>query len=299
MILKFTRITAARYVVAACVVSTLAAPLTTAFADDAVNGETSKPTKSVAKNAPSANRVDVMIYQVQPGDAVERIARRFDLQIQTLLSANPKVAKPPHLLQIGQTLVIPPSDGVFYSIQSGDTLEAIALKFKSSSQTIVGFAPNGIVDANVLSVGAMIFIPSGATSDAPGSPALVSTKDDAATSTFIWPADGPVTRGFSGWHPGLDIACRMGTPVVASADGTVIRAGWDNMGYGWMVWIEHDNGYKTLYAHLSRYDVDAGQIVRQGQLIGLSGNSGNSLGPHLHFEISLNGAKQNVMRLLP
>jgi murein DD-endopeptidase MepM/ murein hydrolase activator NlpD len=91
----------------------------------------------------------------------------------------------------------------------------------------------------------------------------------------------------------------MGTPVVASADGTVIRAGWDNMGYGWMVWIEHDNGYKTLYAHLSRYDVDAGQIVRQGQLIGLSGNSGNSLGPHLHFEISLNGAKQNVMRLLP
>lgn len=299
MILKFTRITAARYVFAACVLLTLAAPLTTAFADDADNGETSKLTNAVAKNAPSANRVDVTTYQVQPGDAVERIARRFNLQIHTLLSANPKVAKPPHLLQIGQTLVIPPSDGVFYSIQSGDTLEAIALKFKSSSQTIVGFAPNGIVDANVLSVGAKIFIPSNASIDAPDLPAPVSTKDVAATSTFIWPADGTVTRGFSGWHPGLDIGCPMGTPIVAADDGTVIRAGWDNMGYGWMVWIEHDNGYKTLYAHLSRYDVDVGQIVRQGQLIGLSGNSGNSLGPHLHFEISLNGAKQNVTGLLP
>ena len=111
-----------------------------------------------------------------------------------------------------------------------------------------------------------------------------------------WPVSGRITspfgyrvfRGKRDFHTGIDIAVWYRTPVAAPADGVVIVAGWQN-GYGWSVQIQHAEGWSTLYAHLSRYLVNAGDRVKRGQIIGLSGNSGNSTGPHLHYEIRLNG----------
>lgn len=115
---------------------------------------------------------------------------------------------------------------------------------------------------------------------------------------FIHPVDGRITSGFGvrrdpftekhKFHKGIDIACPIGTPVVASAEGTVVFAGVKK-GYGKTVLVEHRNGYRTLYGHLSALITRPGSKVKQGQRIALSGMTGRSTGPHLHFEVRRQG----------
>jgi len=123
-----------------------------------------------------------------------------------------------------------------------------------------------------------------------------------SSAGFIWPLRGPVTSTFGmRWgrmHEGLDIAPGYGTPIHASKAGTVILAGTMG-GYGNVVIISHGGGFSTLYAHQSRLAVSDGQTVSQGQVIGYVGSSGHSTGPHLHFEIRVNGIAQNPLRYLP
>ncbi len=97
----------------------------------------------------------------------------------------------------------------------------------------------------------------------------------------------------------LDIANRLGTPVVASDGGRVVFAGWDNTGYGYSVVIDHGNGYRTRYAHFSYYYVNYGDYVNQGAVIGKVGSTGRSTGPHLHFEVLKNGWRVNPWNYLP
>ncbi|MEO0562443.1 MAG: M23 family metallopeptidase, partial [Chloroflexota bacterium] len=94
-------------------------------------------------------------------------------------------------------------------------------------------------------------------------------------------------RGFTGFHTGVDLAASVGTPVLAAQGGTVIFAGWNNWGYGYTVVLAH-GPFTTLYGHLSNINVGCGQSVGAGQVIGGVGNTGNSSGPHLHFEIRFN-----------
>lgn len=102
------------------------------------------------------------------------------------------------------------------------------------------------------------------------------------------PLQGRLSQGFHPGHRAIDLAVPEGTPVRATMDGQVVFAGWDTHGYGNLVILE--NGpYRTYYAHLSEIPVQVGQQVRAGEVIGLSGNTGNSTGPHLHYEIRLNG----------
>ncbi len=115
----------------------------------------------------------------------------------------------------------------------------------------------------------------------------------------LWPTDGgvisspyggrtgPINGGFD-WHPGLDIAVDIGTPVYAAAMGTVDKAGW-NGGYGQYVRIRHGNGYESAYGHMSGIAVSPGQQVRKGEIIGFVGSTGYSTGPHLHFEVFVDG----------
>jgi len=120
-----------------------------------------------------------------------------------------------------------------------------------------------------------------------------------------WPAVGTITsefgyRKFMGkrdFHTGVDIGVWYRTEVHATQDGTVIAAGWQR-GYGWTVEITHTMGFSTLYAHLSRYLVDVGDEVKAGDVIGLSGGSGNVTGPHLHYEIRLNGVPVDPSKYL-
>jgi murein DD-endopeptidase MepM/ murein hydrolase activator NlpD len=109
---------------------------------------------------------------------------------------------------------------------------------------------------------------------------------------LIWPVNGPVVSGY-GWrwgrmHEGIDIAAGMGTPIWAAAAGTVIHAGWLG-GYGNLVVLDHGNGLATAYAHASAILVGVGQLVSQGETVSLVGSTGNSSGPHLHFEVRVNG----------
>ncbi len=123
------------------------------------------------------------------------------------------------------------------------------------------------------------------------------TLEEATYSSPVnWPARGDVTsdfgwrvfRGRPNYHTGIDIGLAYGTPVQVTGDGVVVGAGWQPS-YGWSVLVDHGQGYSSLYAHLSQTLAKVGQRVRLGDAIGLSGSSGNSTGPHLHYEIWKDG----------
>jgi murein DD-endopeptidase MepM/ murein hydrolase activator NlpD len=113
---------------------------------------------------------------------------------------------------------------------------------------------------------------------------------------FLWPTHGVLTQGFFDYHPGIDIANDVGTPEVAADAGKVVFAGWG--AYGIYVEIDHGNGFHTVYAHMSAVLVKTGQVVAQGQELGLMGATGRASGPHLHFEIRYQGVPQNPIDLL-
>jgi murein DD-endopeptidase MepM/ murein hydrolase activator NlpD len=139
----------------------------------------------------------------------------------------------------------------------------------------------------------------------------LATKAGATSSSVpsIWPVIGPLRSGvgmrsnpFGGssieYHKGQDISAPTGTPVNATADGVVVVAGWVR-GYGNGIYIDHGNGISTRYGHLSRIDVVVGQIIKQGQHLGLVGSTGRSTGPHLHYEVRINGQPANPLTYLP
>lgn len=119
-----------------------------------------------------------------------------------------------------------------------------------------------------------------------GNPAT-SYRDDRRL--LIWPTAGQITQRFHRYHEGLDIAGPTGTPILAAEDGRVIKAGWDDWGLGNAIVLQHEDGSRTVYGHNQRFFVRVGETVRQGQTIALMGSTGNSTGPHLHFEVILNG----------
>ncbi len=128
-----------------------------------------------------------------------------------------------------------------------------------------------------------------------------------ASTPAVWPVRGWVTSpfgsrvspftGMTQFHEGIDIATPEGTPVIAPADGVVIKAGFE-AGYGNMVEISHGYGLKTVFGHNSRLNVKQGQHVKRGDIISYSGNSGSSTGPHVHYEVRLNGLPVNPLRYL-
>jgi murein DD-endopeptidase MepM/ murein hydrolase activator NlpD len=125
-----------------------------------------------------------------------------------------------------------------------------------------------------------------------------------AAAPKAWPLVGPITSGFGyrvlpstgylEFHQGIDIGAWYGTPVLATKAGKVVFAGW-RPGLGWTVVLEHEMGFTTVYGHNSWYFVDPGDMVQEGQKIALSGDSGRSTGPHLHYEIHLNDVPVDPM----
>jgi murein DD-endopeptidase MepM/ murein hydrolase activator NlpD len=105
-------------------------------------------------------------------------------------------------------------------------------------------------------------------------------------------------RGRAAMHPGVDLAAPLGTPIYATADGTVDRAEWNNGGYGNMVEIDHGHGIQTRYGHLTRYIVTVGEHVKRGQMIAYMGSTGRSTGSHLHYEVRLDGKAVNPIPFL-
>ncbi len=271
-------------------------------------------------NIPDRGRAKVVKYTVQPGDSIFGIAKEFNLKPESVLWANfDKLQDDPQMVEVGLTLNIPPVDGVYYQWKEGDTLEKVAEKYKANVEDILLWPGNRLDLTNpVIEPGYYIMIPGGKgefrtwvvpTYWRPGAGANQSIKGQCSnfdpgaggTGTFIWPL--PASHYISGndfWegHLAIDIGASVGDQVVASDSGWVVYAGGIGGGYGNMVMIDHGNGYHTLYAHNSQVLVRCGQYVTQGRVIALAGSTGNSTGPHLHFEVRYNGSFLNPWSVL-
>jgi murein DD-endopeptidase MepM/ murein hydrolase activator NlpD len=265
--------------------------------------------RSIAEtSAPVEARSGIITYTVQSGDTIETIAARFKILPSTLVWSNKDVENQPDQLSIGQVLSILPVDGIWYEVQSADTLTDIADKFKVKPEDIVNYPLNNLNAGANLLAGVRIVIPNGvkavaatASSSSSGGYSNIGSAavNPSASGNFLWPTRGSITQYFGVYHSGLDIAYAVGIPIAAADGGYVAYAGWDNTGYGYMILINHGNGFSTLYGHLSQYYVDAGQPVARGQLIAAMGSTGNSTGPHLHFEVRYGGVPQNPLFYLP
>ncbi len=249
-------------------------------------------------------RAEAIEYTVKPGDTVSSIASKFDVDTDTILWLNDMGAK--DKIKPGQTLEILPVIGVSHKVRKGDTVYSIAKKYDVDAQQIVNFPFNTFTNDETfaLAVGQIMIVPDGILPQArPTSPRIRQLTPDAGTvvasGQFVWPTSGTLSQRFVWYHKGLDIANKAAPNVLAADSGTVVVAGWtDGYGYGNRVIIDHGNGYRTLYGHLSRIYVVPGQTVSRGSAIGKMGTSGRSTGVHLHFEVLRNGVYLNPLSVL-
>lgn len=249
---------------------------------------------------------DLETYVVERGDTPDGIAQKFGIQPETLLGGNPQLSQESSLLQTGVELIILPVDGVLHDVGPGDTLTSVANLYGVSEEAIIAYEPNNLEFPYRLYPETQIMVP-GAVRElfvwTP--PTLASVGGTSAegsgvrplvvgTGTFIFPVNSRnYTQFFWYGHPGVDIGLSEGSAVVAADTGTVTYAGWNVYGYGNLIVVNHGNGYETFYAHLNGFNVVPGQIVTQGQVIGYSGDTGNSSGPHIHFEIRINNNRDD------
>jgi len=229
------------------------------------------------------------------------IASKFGISVDSIKWSNNLKSD---IIKPGQILKIPPEDGVIHKVAAGESIYSIAKKYDVAAQNIVNFPMNDFLDLDnfTLAIGQYLFVPGGKVVEKPLPEATRFVAQIQAglrgTSNFIWPTSGSITQYPVWYHMALDIA-NPGAPAILAADsGTVSYAGCLSWGYGCHVVIDHGNGYQTLYAHLSRYDVEAGQSVSQGQVIGMMGSTGRSTGTHLHFEIRQGGQLLNPLNFL-
>jgi len=260
---------------------------------------------------PERPRLEILNYIVLKGDTLFGIAEKYGLKPETILWGNYDVLQDnPHSLRPEQNLNILPINGTYYEWSAGDSMESVASFFDVEAQEIIDWPGNNILpDQNMddpnIELGTPIVIPGGrrefVTWSAPritrSNPAVARIAGPGACGSiysgpigegfFIWPTTASFLsgNGYSDFHPGIDIAGGMGSAIYASASGVVVYAGWNNYGYGYMIVIDHGDGWQTLYAHMSQVNVVCGQAAFQGNVIGGVGSSGNSSGPHLHFEM--------------
>lgn len=272
---------------------------------------------------PSRPRVNVITYTVETGDNLFLIAQNYGLKPATLLFGNyESLEDNPRLLKPKQVLNILPVDGAYYEWKEGDTLESVAQYYSVDPSAIIDY-PGNFIDLTQVSQGQLtiqpgtrLIIPGGTRPIKDWGPPAITRSNPAVAryygegacgsvyegaigaGTFVWPTTDRTISGFtydSGVHPAVDIGGAEGNPIYATDSGVVVYAGWSDYGYGYMIVLDHGNGWQSAYAHLSAVGVGCGQSVYQGGQIGALGNTGNSSGPHLHFELSINGVKVNPL----
>lgn len=279
---------------------------------------------------PSRPRTEIITYTIQKGDTIFGIAEMFGLKPETIFWGNYyTLLDDPHNINPGVTLNIMPMDGTYHRWSEGEGLNGVAHGYDVTPDVIVNWPGNHLDPATLgdyshpnIEPGTMLFVPGGErdyvtwsapriSRDNPGvakilGPGSCGTIVDGAvgTGTFIWPANNHWLSGYdyspSTNHFGIDIAGGLGDAIYAADNGVVVYAGWNDWGYGNVIVIDHDGGWQTLYAHLSVLNVGCGQSAYQGDVIGYFGSTGNSSGPHLHFEmLNESYGKVNPWNFLP
>jgi murein DD-endopeptidase MepM/ murein hydrolase activator NlpD len=286
------------------------------------------PVSAVSRRAslhtviPNRPRQEIKDYTVTTGDSVFGIAQTFGIKPESVLWANYDLLNDnPDFLAVGMELEIPPVDGVLYTWKEGDTIEGVASRFEAEPQDILNWSGNklDLTDPKI-EPDQMVMVPgghrefrqwivptiprgkAGVSTSLYGGGACSGSYDGAyGTGTFVWPAANHYLSGNDYWsgHLAIDIAAGEGAAVWAADSGVVVFAGSAFGGYGNMIMIDHGNGYQSLYAHLSQVSVGCGASVSQGQFIAIAGNTGNSTGPHLHFEVRYLGGFVNPWFVLP
>lgn len=264
---------------------------------------------------PTRPRIDVVEYTVQQGDSVFAIAEKFGLKPTTILFGNYAILKDsPDSLRPGQVLEILPVDGTYYEWQGTETLTGVAEYFGVEPEVIINYPGNkldpdaiGDFSAPNIAGGTWLVVPGGRREFTSWSAPAQLVQSNPSISiwgegvcngisfvqvgygTFIYPTPEHWLSGTPFLpdikHFAVDFAGQLGSAIWASDAGTVVYAGWNSSGYGNLIVLDHGNGWESRYAHLSQINVSCGQAVGQGELIGLMGSTGNSTGPHLHFEL--------------
>ena len=230
-------------------------------------------------------RPRIFEYTVEPMDCLYNIAARFGTDVETLVRLN-NIANP-GLIHPGDRLEILTVVGCVHDVEEGDTVAAIAVAYGVDETTIR--EANKLGEIPVLPRGERVIVPGG-----------IAARSSLRIS-FCWPVRGRLTSGY-GWrdgkfHYGIDIAAPYGTAFRASAGGRVTHTGYRGS-YGIMIELDHGGGCLTRYAHASQAVVSVGQLVSAGQLLGYIGLTGNTTGPHLHFEIHADGEKVDPLNYL-
>lgn len=274
---------------------------------------------------PDRPRSEVIQYEVQSGDTIFALAERFGLEPETIAWSNDRAII--EGLRPGKMLNILPVDGAYFTVISEKSIADIATQYHVDPYTIIDSEYNdlfGKSPADVLPSGVKLVIPGGTqeqinwnppvervdasssssgvgkisfdTGD-PGSCGLVDNPGGGGgwippLASYVW------VRGFSSIHSGVDLSAPVGTPVMAANGGTVVFSGWSNWGYGWSVVLAH-GPFTTLYGHMSDVYARCGSFVNAGQVIGAVGSSGDSSGPHLHFEIRYNDIPTDPTSTIP
>jgi murein DD-endopeptidase MepM/ murein hydrolase activator NlpD len=266
---------------------------------------------------PERARAEVLTYAIQEGDTVEAIAERFGLEKDTIAWSNDRQVV--FALRPGNELYIMPVDGVYHQALIDQTIQSIADEYNVDPYDIINSEFNNLFGATpgtIIRSGTRVVVPGGTStyndwtynpvvertsgggggsasagyiSFAPGQPGSCGQQPNPGGSgyfnrplqSYTW------VRGFSSFHSGVDLSAPEGAPVLASSPGRVIYRGWNDWGYGYLIVLAH-GPFTTFYGHLSSINVGCGQMVGAGQVIGGVGTTGNSSGPHLHFEIRYN-----------
>lgn len=258
----------------------------------------------------------IFTHTVQAGDTVFGLADAYGLLPETLVWSNfDELGENPNLLRIGQHVLIPPVDGLIFTVETGDTIDGIARRFEARVEDIVSHLENGLSSVDQpLSQGQRLFVPQGSRGEVTWAlPQLIEVATNPATGVrtyrtgscgvvsvpalgignFLSPTRSRVLSGYNygPTHGGLDLDGTWDTPLYAADSGTIVFAG-DSVnsagkfvGYGRYIVIDHGNGFQTLYAHNNQNLVSCGQQVQRGQLLAYMGSTGKSTGPHIHFEI--------------
>ncbi len=263
---------------------------------------------------PNRSRSQMSSYTVARGDTIDAISDRFGITRESIAWCNDyRLAL---VLRPGDVVNIPPTDGACHTVLASQGLDitAIASQYNVDDPYAIIDAPtNSLPDISpdtLLPSGTRLFIPGGEgpiiTWDAPVeqdssgnviafAPGQAGSCGAVAGGGSAWSnplPNGTFMRGFYAGHSGLDLSAPQGTPILAANSGPILYAGWNSWGYGNTVVIGH-GPFSTLYGHMSSLAVACGNTVSAGQVIGYVGSTGNSSGPHLHFEIRFQNQPQD------